>query len=213
MSSSRYGRYVGLFGALVLVAFIVRSLFISPIDPTGIAPGHRLPPFATPLALGNLTGDADIATHANDGEDGKVPACAERGAQILNVCELYEQGPLVLALFVDSGSCTGILSSLQTLAAQFPTVRFAAVAIRGERGQLRTLIRRRRLTLPVGLDPEGAVAALYKVFTCPQVNFAYRGGIVQSKALLGGASLAHLRARVRALLAASRGREPREAAA
>lgn len=213
MSSSRYGRYVGLFGALVLVAFIVRSLFISPIDPTGIAPGHRLPPFATPLALGNLTGDADIATHANDGEDGKVPACAERGAQILNVCELYEQGPLVLALFVDSGSCTGILSSLQTLAAQFPTVRFAAVAIRGEREQLRTLIRRRRLTLPVGLDPEGAVAALYKVFTCPQVNFAYRGGIVQSKALLGGASLANLRARVRALLAASRGREPREAAA
>lgn len=207
MSSSRYGRYVGLFGALVLAAFIVRSVFISPIDPNGIAPGRRLPPFATPLALGNLAGDADIATHANDGEDGRVPACAERGAQILNVCELYEHGPVVLALFVDSGSCTGILSSMQTLAVQFPAVRFAAVAIRGERDRLRALIRERHLTLPVGLDPEGTVAALYKVFTCPQVNFAYRGGLVQSRALLGGSSLANLRARVRALLAASRAHE------
>ena len=27
------------------------------------------------------------------------------GAAILNVCELYERGPLVLALFVEAGSC------------------------------------------------------------------------------------------------------------
>ncbi|HYB23386.1 MAG TPA: hypothetical protein VED41_06285, partial [Solirubrobacteraceae bacterium] len=188
-------------------------LFISPADPGGIAPGHTLAPFATPLALGRLSGDADIATHADEGEAGRVPACAERGPQILNVCQLYEQGPVVLAFFVDGGSCAGVLSSMQELAGEFPTVRFAAVAIRGERDQLRTLMRRRGLTLPIGIDGDGAVAALYKVFTCPQVNFAYRGGVVQSRALLGNSSLSSLRARVRALVQASDTREGRGLAA
>jgi peroxiredoxin len=209
MSSPRYGRYLGLLGAIVLVALIVRAVFISPVDPAGIPPGQKLPPFAVPLALGELRGDADIATHANDGEDGKVAACAERGAQILNICQLYEQGPVVLALFVNSGSCTGTLDNIQALVKAFPSVRFAAVAIRGERSQVRASIHQRGLTFPVGLDPDGAVAALYKVFTCPQVNFVYRGGVVQSKALLGEASLARLRARVSALVASANKREHR----
>lgn len=212
MSSSRYGRYIGLLGLVVFVAVIVRTVFVSPIDPSGIAPGRKLPPFATPLATGDLQGDADVATHANDGEAGKVPACAERGAEILNVCQLYERGPLVLALFVDSGSCTGILSSMQALKSEFPGVRFAAVVFGGDRRQLRALIRKRGLTLPIGVDNEGTVVGLYKVFTCPQVNFAYRGGVVQSKALLGEPSLATLRTRVSALVTASRKHERREPA-
>jgi hypothetical protein len=210
VSSSRYGRYLGAIGLIVVIGLIVRAVFVNPVNPTGIAPGHQLPPFAAPLARGRLSGDADIATHADDGEDGKVPACAERGAQILNICQLYEQGPVVLALFVDSASCTGVLSHMQALSSQFPHVRFAALAVRGERSQVRALMRERGLTLPIGLDPEGAVAALYKVLTCPQVNFAYRGGVVQSSALLGDASLASLRSRVSALAAASAAREARQ---
>ena len=58
-----------------------------------------------PLALGELNGEANIATHADEGEEGKRPACSVRGAGILNICELYEQGPVVLALFIDAGSC------------------------------------------------------------------------------------------------------------
>ena len=70
-----------------------------------VQPGEQLPPFAVPLALGSLNGDADTATHAFEGAAGRVPACNERGSQILNICELYEGAPVVLALFVDSGSC------------------------------------------------------------------------------------------------------------
>jgi hypothetical protein len=58
----------------------------------------------------------------------------------------------------------------------------------------------------VGIDKDGVLASLYKVFSCPQVDFAYPGGVVQSKALLGGSSQAKLRARVSALVAASRAR-------
>jgi len=203
----RYGRYVGLLGVVLFVGILVNSLFVHRSGLTGIPPGQKLAPFAVPLALGNLNGAADVATRANQGAEGRVPACAERGAQILNVCQLYEQGPLVLALFVDAGSCTSVLGEMQALVPEFPSVRFAAVAIRDERGQIRRLVRSRGLTLPVGLDSDGAVADRYKVYSCPQVNFAYRGGVVQSKALLASPTLAALRARVSELVAASRARE------
>ncbi len=206
----RYGRYVGLLGVVLFVGILVNSLFVHRSGLTGIPPGQKLAPFAVPLALGNLNGAADVATRANQGAEGRVPACAERGAQILNVCQLYEQGPLVLALFVDAGSCTSVLGEMQALVPEFPSVRFAAVAIRDERGQIRRLVRSRGLTLPVGLDSDGAVADRYKVYSCPQVNFAYRGGVVQSKALLASPTLAALRARVSELVAASRARERRE---
>ncbi len=208
----RYGRYSGLLGLAILVV-LINLLLSRPIGGAGIAPGHRMAPFAVPLALGSLPGDADIATRADEGADGRVPACAERGAQILNVCQLYEQGPVVLALFVDDGSCTAILSEMQALAPAFPHVRFAAVAIMGDRDQLRRLVRSRGLTLPVGIDSDGAVAALYKVFSCPQLNFSYPGGVVQSKALLRTPTPAALRARVSELVSASRARGWREPAA
>jgi hypothetical protein len=206
VSPSRYGLYAGLLGLLVVVLVAVNVLFSKSDGVAGISPGHMLAPFAVPLVLGSLEGDADIATRANEGADGRVPACAERGARILNVCQLYEQGPVVLALFVDGGSCPTILSRMQALVLEFPSVRFAAVAVEGDRGQLRRLVRARGLTLPVGVDNDGAVAALYKVLSCPQVNFAYPGGVVQSKVLLQSPSLASLRTRVSELVAASRAR-------
>jgi hypothetical protein len=207
--SGRYGRYSGLLGLALVVLLALSLLLARSQGAAGIAPGQPFAPFAVPLALSKLNGDADIATHWGDGEDGRVPACAERGAQILNICQLYEGAPVVLALFVDAGSCAHVLSSMQALVGEFPGVRFAAVAIRPGRAELRALIRRRGLTFPVGADEDGAVAALYKVFSCPQVNFAYRGGVVQSKALLASSSLPTLRARVRALVAASQARERR----
>ncbi len=206
MSPPRYGRYAGLLGLLVVVLIALNVVFSKSDGTAGISPGHMLAPFAVPLVLGNMEGDADIATRANQGTDGRVPACAERGAPILNICQLYEQGPVVLALFVDGGSCTTILSRMQALVPEFPGVRFAAVAVEGDRGQLRRLVRSRGLTLPVGIDNDGAVTALYKVLSCPQVNFAYPGGVVQSKVLLQSPSLASLRARVSELVAASRAR-------
>jgi hypothetical protein len=190
---------------VVLVALLAHTIFDGGVDATGVPAGRRLPPFAVPLATGDLVGAADTATRAGEGD--KVAACALRGARILNVCELYERGPVVLALFVEAGSCGDVLSSMQALTREFPGVGFAAVALRGSRSALRRLIRRRRLTLPVGLDEEGDLESLYNVFSCPQVNFAYRGGVVQSRALLGTSALGVLRRRVRALIAASRARE------
>jgi hypothetical protein len=202
----RYGRYVGVLGFLALVLITINTALTKPNGATGIPPGAPLAPFAVPLVSGGLSGDADVATRPDQGSAGRVPACSLRGAQILNICQLYERGPVVLALFVDAGACPGVLSDLQALAPAFPGVGFAAVAIKGDRGPLRGLMRSRGLTLPVGIDADGALAVLYKVASCPQVTFAYPGGVVESRALLRRVPLASLRARVSELVAASRAR-------
>ncbi|HWX45424.1 MAG TPA: redoxin domain-containing protein [Solirubrobacteraceae bacterium] len=202
----RYGRWVGVLALVILGLITLNTLLTKPNGGAGIGPGARLAPFAVPLVGSDLLGAADVATHPNDGSAGKHPACAVRGPRILNICQLYERGPVVLVLFVDGGGCEQVLGDLQTLAPSFPGVQFAAVSIKGDRGQLRTLVRSRGLGYPVGIDEEGTLAALYKLSTCPQVSFVYPGGVVQSKPLLDRPPLATLRARVSELVAAARAR-------
>jgi hypothetical protein len=205
-ATPRYGGYVGLLALLILALITINTIVTKPNGVKGLTAGETAPPFAVPLALGNLTGDADTATRANEGAAGRVPACRERGSQILNICQLYEGGPVVLALFVDGGSCPDVLGDMQALVPAFPGVRFAAVALKGERGKLRKLIRTHGLTLPVGIDSDGALAALYKVGTCPQLTFLYPGGVTQGGALLNTPTRARLRERVATLVADARRR-------
>jgi hypothetical protein len=207
-SVSRSGRWIGLLAIVILVLITINTVVTPSNGLAGLAPGAHMPPFAVPLATSNLQGGADIATHPDEGAAGRRPACTVRGPRILNICQLYEQGPVVLALFVDGSACTGVLGEMQALAPSFPGVRFAAVAIslRDERAPLRALVHSRDLTFPVGIDVNGVLPTLYKMATCPQVTFAYPGGVVQSRALLTNPSLAALRERVQALERAALGR-------
>jgi hypothetical protein len=203
----RYGRYVGLLGIVIVVLITINAALTKPNGARGIEPGRAIPPFAAPLATGALTGDVDFATRANQGSAGKTPACQLRRPGVLNVCELYERGPLVLAVFVDSGSCAAVLAQMQALAGDFPGVSFAAVALRGERAALRKLIRRQRLrSVQVGIDSDGVLVNMYKVASCPQVSFVLPGGVVHSPALLSSSSRAALRERVSELVAAATAR-------
>ncbi|HTZ88655.1 MAG TPA: redoxin domain-containing protein [Solirubrobacteraceae bacterium] len=205
-TTPRYGGYVGLLALLILALITINTIVTKPNGVKGLASGEQVPAFAVPLALSSLEGDADTATHANEGAAGRVPACQERGPRILNVCQLYEGAPVVLALFVNGGSCTDVLDEMQALAPSFPGVRFAGVALKGDRDKLRRLIRSRGLTFPLGIDNDGALAALYKVGTCPQLTFIYPGGEVQGRALLNNPSRGQLHRRVDELAAGARGR-------
>lgn len=210
LQGNKYGRYVAILGVLFLIGVTVNTLLTKPNGATGVLPGAKVPPFAAPLVLSKEEeGKVDTALHANEGMRGKVPACQLRGEGILNICELYERGPVVLALFFDEGSCPDVLSEMQKLAPSFPNVSFAAVALKSRRPAIRELMRKKGLTLPVGFDIEGNLAPFYKIASCPQVSFIYPGGVVQSKALLDQPTPAQLRARVEALVAASRAREQR----
>jgi hypothetical protein len=206
IAGARYGRYVVALAAILLVAFTIHVALDTHKGTTSVRPGVRIPPFAAPYALGGPAGEVDVATHANDGQAGKVPACSERGRGILNICELYERGPVVLTLFFQAGSCAGVLDDLQQLSGAFPQVGFAAVAVKEDAASVAHLVRSKGLTLPVGVDGEGRLGELYSMVSCPQISFVYPGGIVQSAALLGTTSPTNLRARVAELLASSRAR-------
>ena len=202
----RQGRWIGVLAIVILILITVNTIVTPSHGLAGLAPGVRLPPFAAPLVTGDLQGSVNVATHPNDGL-AKHAACTVRGPRILNICQLYEQGPVVLALFVDASACDGVLGEMQALVRaggrRFSGVRFAAVAIKGERSALRALVRSHGLTFPVGVDSEGALPGLYAMASCPQVTFAYPGGVVQSKALLTTPSPAVLRQRVGELAAAA----------
>jgi hypothetical protein len=203
VSGGRYGRYVGCL-ALVLIALITLNTVISaPVGSSGIKPGRQMPPFAVPLATSDLVGDADIASRANQGAAGHVPACRLRGAKILNICELYERGPVVLVLFVSSAGCTRALDRVQAALAAFPGLQAAGVAIRGSRGAARRLVASKGLRFPVGYDRDGALANVYSVAACPQITLAYPGGVVAEQPLLRTPTAADLSSRLQRLYAVS----------
>jgi hypothetical protein len=178
----RPGALIGVLVLAVMVYIVLNTLRTEGPGSRGVPAGEPLPPFAAPLALSDLDGDANVSGRA----------CSVRGAKILNVCELYERGPVALAFFAEpSERCDDAVDALDRLRSRHPDVQFAAVAIRGDRDHLRERIRAAGWRLPVGWDRDGAVANAYAVAVCPVVTLARRGGTVE-KTLLGSQTDAEL---------------------
>jgi hypothetical protein len=198
--ASRYGWAVGVLVVLIL-AYITLNTFSN--DDEGSSTGPKLhqpmPPFAVPLATSDLDGDANVATKGGQGDAGNKPACQVRGPDILNICQLYERGPVALAfLATRGGRCVKAVDQLDDLRAAYPKVQFAVIAIRGDRGDLRDTIRERGWRLPVGYDRDGILANLYGVAVCPQITLADQGGRVR-ETVIGETSTAELRRKLDAL--------------
>jgi hypothetical protein len=176
---SRYTWFLGVVGVLLIAVVTLNSIRSGGGGSSGLVAGDRLPPFATPLAVSELDGDANVARKPGQGEAGVRPACDVRGPEILNACQLWERGPVVLAFFATRGGrCIEQLDAIERVRGRFPGVQFAAVAIRGDRDEIRRLVRGHRWGFPVGIDRDGALANVYHVAVCPQVTFARRGGKV-----------------------------------
>ena len=203
---SRYGWFVGVVAVLLIAYVSLNSARSHGPGSQGVRAGARMPPFAAPLALGSVDGDVNVARRRGQGAAGARPACEVRGRGILNVCELWERGPVVLAFLATRGArCTGELDALERERARHPGVQFAAVAIRGDRGELRALVRRHGWRFPVAWDRDGILANLYGVAVCPQLTYALPGGRVTATTI-GELGRAALDRRVGALERAARAR-------
>jgi AhpC/TSA family len=164
------GLIVGVLAIAAIAYISLNSLRTEGPGSRGVPVGERMPAFAAPLATSGLEGDANV-----DRDD----ACGVRGADVLNVCELYGGGPVVLAFFAEPVErCDEQIDVLERVRARHPELEFAAVAIRGDRDDLRARVRERGWRVPVGHDRDGAVANLYAVAVCPTITFARRGGDV-----------------------------------
>jgi hypothetical protein len=185
----RPGAIIGLLAFAALVYIGLNTLRTEGPGSRGVPAGTTLPAFAVPLALADLDGDANLSERA----------CSVRGEDILNVCQLYEQGAVVLAFFIESADrCDDQLDTLDRVRERYPDVRFAAVAIKGDREKLRGIVREHGWQLPVGYDRDGAVANAYGVAVCPTITLAERGGKVV-RTLLGSQDEQQLEAAIREL--------------
>jgi hypothetical protein len=163
----RYTWFLGVVAFLLLTLVTLNSITSRGVQSGGPDSGGKLLPFAVPLAAAAPRKDDD----ANVDRD---HVCTVRGRGILNICELSERGPVVLALFpTEGGRCRSVLAQLQRIAPRFPRVEFAAVGIAGDRTDLGG-----QWSFPVGSDKDRAVASIYGLVGCPQVTFAQRGGNV-----------------------------------
>jgi hypothetical protein len=170
----RPGFIVGLVGLAVIAYITFNSLTTDGPGSRGLAAGSELPAFAAPLALSGLEGGANVSERA----------CDVRGEDVLNVCELAERGPVAVAFFAEPiERCVDQIDVLDGLRSRYPDVGFAAVAIAGDRDDLRRAVREHGWGLPVGHDRDGAVANAYAVPVCPVITFADRGGEVRSTAI------------------------------
>lgn len=194
--------WIAIAAGLAILVYIAFNTITTPgTSSDGLEAGTRMPPFAAPLALSDLEGDANVATGPDQGAAGSTPACEVRDPRALNGCTLAREGPVVLAFLTEGADrCLAALDAMQEIAPRHPRVRFAAVAIRGDRDALRKLVRERRWDFPVAQDRDGAVANLYGVAVCPTVVLAHRGGVVQRTAIGADATTpAALERSVRAL--------------
>jgi hypothetical protein len=171
----RPGLLVVVFVGALLTFITFNSIITESQGSKGLQPGDELPPFAMPLSTSSCEGrcDANVATGAGQGAAGARPACEVRGPEVLNVCELRERGPFVLAfVFHPVDRCRQQLPVLERVAARHPDVAFRVVAVRANAAQARGL----RSTLVVGYDNDGAVANEYAVVVCPTITYVGGGG-------------------------------------
>ncbi|MEA2391884.1 MAG: hypothetical protein QOK31_1993 [Solirubrobacteraceae bacterium] len=178
--ASRYGWFVGVIAVLAL-AYISINTLRTPGLSRGVPAGQSLPPFAVPLVTGTLDGDANLAVRAGRGAGraGHTPACSVTDPQALNICRTAGDAPLVLLFFSERNApSVHQLDVAQLVSRRFPQVRFAAVALKGDRGKLRRLIASHRWTFPVGYDRSVDVAARYGIPSVPALTLAYPGRIV-----------------------------------
>jgi thiol-disulfide isomerase/thioredoxin len=182
----RPGALVGVLVIAALIYIFLNTLRTEGPGSRGLAAGTELPAFAVPLALSDLDGDANVSDRA----------CSVRGEDILNSCELAEEGGVVLAFFAEpSERCDEEIDRLDRVRERFPDVGFAAVAIKGDRDALRERVRARGWELPVGYDRDGAVANLYGVAICPTITLARDGKVTRT--LLGSQDEDALEAAIR----------------
>ena len=178
----RPGVLLSVFVAALLLFITFNTIVSDEKGSQGLEEGDKLPPFAMPLSTSSCRGrcDANVATAANQGAAGARPACAVRGPEVLNVCELAERGPFVLAfVFHPVERCRSQLPALERAAARHRDVTFRVIAVRADAAQARGL----QSNLPVGYDHDGAVANEYAVVVCPTLTFVARGGRVEGSAV------------------------------
>ena len=168
-------------GSVIAVAVLIVLVVVSLPRLRGNKPvgserliGRSLPQFAAPLTTGNSNKVANI-TQRQDQHPKSRPACGVNLPGVFNSCRVERQS-LVLAFWSNrSSTCLTQIDAFNRAARQFPKTRFVAIGIDQQRSSAAAVARERGWSIPVAVDPDGAVSALYSVAGCPSTFFVSNG--------------------------------------
>jgi hypothetical protein len=159
----------------------------------------------------SLEGDANVAQDDCGSSqlpcpDPRTPACRVEVPGSFRVCDLFDK-PSVIAFFTTGSDCVAQQDVVNQVFGRYRgRVAFLSVDLGDDRESVRELVRQRGWRMPVGLDSDGAVGALYRVGVCPTFAYALPGGTLW-RATVGDLTAAQLSARLKGLLHATRAAE------
>ena len=193
-----YSIAVGVLFLGFIIFAGINSLTSDSPGPIGLEAGKRLPAFAAPSAAGSLEGDSNVD---------QKKACKVQERDAIRICDYFDR-PLVLVAWFSKcgGHCEPLLDAVERIRGRFPAVAFVGVDIRNSLDEARDSVEENGWGFPMAVDRDGAVGLLYAVGVGPTTFFAYRGGVLASKAL-GELSEKELTGRVRRLARTSRERQ------
>ena len=175
----RYTWVVGIAALIVIIVVAFNSLPNAGRGYRGPKEGKQLPLWAAPDARGELDGDANVKQGSSDDDTGNdTPACDVELDDVITVCDLFAEKPLVLALSVPSADCEDQLEAMERLSGERTDLQFAAVVSGRSKDKVREVIERTGVTFPVAVDRDLAVFNLYRVAYCSTAVTA-KGGVLR----------------------------------
>lgn len=190
-----YAALVGLIFLLVVVIAGINMFRTTDSGTVGLGDvgiGEKVAPFAVPLAVSQLDGDANVDPDR---------ACEVQGADVLRICDYFDR-PLVISFWFTrrAASCVEQQDVFDRVAARFDRqAGFVSINVRDDRDRVRELIAEHGWKVPVGYDRDGAVSNVYRVGGCPTFLFVEPGGVLR-RAGIGETTFGSLAAQVRSLI-------------
>lgn len=186
--------FLGLLAVGIVFSLVTLFNGSRPVGSENLV-GLPLPPFAAPLASGTLEGDANVYTAAQAKAVKSTAACDVHIQGAFNSCESLKGESIVMFWNTTKGECAQDVAILDAYVGNRRDVSAVALAFDQSEEQVRKFVANRGWQMPVAIDRDGAVAALYAVAGCPTTFFAEDGVVTGVK--LGTLSDAQLEVGVR----------------
>lgn len=143
--------------------------------------GQPLPDFAAPLASGTQDADSNVYTPEQAKAAKSTAACDVELPGAFNSCRDLTGEAVVTFWNTTKSECVNDVATLNDFAEAHPDTNVVAVAFDQKISQVRDFMKKKDWKLPVAIDQDGAVAALYSVAGCPSTYFVRDGEITGVK--------------------------------
>ncbi|MFY9487994.1 MAG: redoxin domain-containing protein [Solirubrobacterales bacterium] len=150
--------------------------------------GQPLPDFAAPLAQSGLRFDSNVFTPDQARLNKSTAACNVKLSGSFNSCDGLPGRSVVVFWNADRQKCIDEVDQVDKVLSELDGVSAVAVAFNQPIEEVAPVVRERGWKVPVVIDRDGAVSALYSVAGCPTVFFADDGEITNVRLSLQNAA-------------------------